>query len=169
MKNKQPYQRRFSANSVRPLSRSEVVKIIRAIWDEHSSRTTRKVSPDDGSDTKNESAKNFLRREIYALGRRIRSAPLSWDADALFEEMGRTTTRPDALENLFHALLFCVYESEQGITRQDRSLMSKELEYAYRHRVPPELLCGFLYQSTDRRRLSDRLTAGFTEPAFRSA
>ncbi len=144
-----------------------IAKIIEEIWDEHSSRRIRKVSPDDASDTKNESAKNFLRREIYALGCQILNAPPSWDASDLLEKMECKTTRPDALENEFHALLVCVYRGEQGLTRQDRSLVSKELKYAYCHRVPPELLCGFLYQSTDRRRLSDRLEKGFIEPAFR--
>lgn len=45
--------------------------------------------------------------------------------------------------------------------------MAMELEYARRHEVPPCLLCGFLYQSTDRRKIGERLYKDFIEPAFR--
>lgn len=45
--------------------------------------------------------------------------------------------------------------------------MAKELEYALRHSVPPEFLCGFLYQSGGRKTLLKKLEAGYKEPAFR--
>ncbi len=164
------YERSFSVSERRPLKRSTIIRILREIFDEHSSRAVRKVSPDDGSDTKNETAKNFLRREIYALGTRIlNTLQAPWNADRFLEAMGRSTTRPEALENVFHALLYLLYVGEQGFSRQERSLIGRELEYAYRHKVPPELVVGFLYQSTDRKRLRERLDSSFCEPAFRAA
>ena len=172
MKRKQGlgYQRSFSIEQDTTLKRRDLEKILFEIFDEHSSRKRRKVSPDDGSATKNESAKNFLRREIYALGYRIQnSGSGKLDANSLLEAMGRTTTRPEKLKNVFHALLFFVYEGEQGFPRQERSKLARELEYAYRHRIPPELLCGFLFQSSNRNKLSKLLKSGFIEPAFRDA
>lgn len=163
------YERTFSVADKRPLKRSTVVNLLQEIFEEHSSRVLRKVSFDDGSNTKNETAKNFLRREIYALGTRLRkSSREPWRPEKFLVAMGRSTTRPEALENVFHALLYLLYEGEQGFTRQERSLVGRELEYAYRHGIPPELLVGFLYQSTDRKRIGERLESGFIEPAFRS-
>ncbi|WP_234032803.1 hypothetical protein [Aurantiacibacter arachoides] len=167
-KKKMGYSRTFDADSSRPLKQRDVERATYSIWNEHSDRLTRKTSPGDGSDTKNESAKNFLRREVYALGRRLLRSKSGQELVAkLFSQLGFRTTRPQAMENVFHGLLCCIYEGEGGFTRQERSLIAKELEYAHRHNVPPELLCGFLYQSTDRRRLSARLVEGFIEPAFR--
>jgi hypothetical protein len=163
------YERSFAFAEKRPLKGSSVIRILREIFDEHSARVTRKVSAHDGSDTKNETAKNFLRREIYALGTRLRNSSREpGNAEKFLTAMGRpASTRPEALENVFHALLYLLYEREEGFTRQERSLIGRELEYAYQHEVPPKLLVGFLYQSTDRKRLGERLKAGFREPAFR--
>lgn len=162
------YQRSFATEGGRALKLRDVEKATLAIGEEHYKRGRRLVSPDDGSDTRNESAKNFLRREVYALGRRLLTQKSGTELVAeLFSKLGFRTTRPEALENVFHGLLCCIYEREGGYTRQERSLIAKELEYAHRHNVPPELLCGFLYQSTDRKRLSERLESGFIEPAFR--
>ena len=101
-------------------------------------------------------------RRIFCVGKYISSGAI-YDTpdltigrmDDLLEKFSIKTTRPEAMENNFHALLWCVYEGEQGYSKQERSLMSLELEYAYRHDVPPELLSGFLYQSTSRRDLEE--------------
>ena len=167
---KESYKRSFSLDGKKPLKRSVIVRILGEIFDEHSDRVHRKVSAEDGTDTKNESAKNFLRREIYALGTRIlNTSSEPWNGENFLALMNRTTTRPATLENVFHALFFFLYEGEEGFSRQERSLMGRELEYAYRHKIPAELLVGFLYQSTDRKRLSQRLEEGFVEPAFRGS
>ena len=164
------YKRSFSIEENTTLKPRDLEKILFEIFDEHSSRKKRKVSTNDGSATKNESAKNFLRREIYALGYRIQnSSSGKFDANGLLDAKGRTTTRPEKLENVFHALLFFVYEGEQGFPRQERSKLARELEYAHRHRIPPELLCGFLFQSSNRNKLGKLLKSGFIEPAFRDS
>lgn len=166
---KSGYLRAFEADSPKPVSRRKASTILAAIWAEFERRRDAKVSFEDGSDTRNESAKNFLRREIYALGLHImRGEPQSWRLEDLVNEMRETnTTRPEALSNVFHALLMCVYRADARISRQERSLMAMELEYARRHDIEPRLLCGFLYQSTDRKRIGKRLEDAFTEPAFR--
>ena len=164
------YERSFSIDGQKPLKRSVIIRILGEIFDEHSDRVYRKVCAEDGTDTKNETAKNFLRREVYALGTRIlNTSSEPWSADKFLALMDRTTTRPAALENVFHALFFLLYEGEEGFSRQERSLMGRELEYAYRHNIPAELLAGFLYQSTDRKRLGQRLRERFVEPAFRGS
>lgn len=164
------YVRAFEHDSDKSINQRKIMIIMEGIWAEYE----RRLKPGDwlnqeGNNTRNESAKNFLRREIYALGwRLIRSEPQSWELEDLVNQMRDTkTTRPEALSNVFHALLMCVYRADTRITRQDRSLIAKELEYAHRHKIPPSLLCGFLYQSTDRRDIGERLKANFIEPAFR--
>lgn len=164
------YERSFGGHQSKRLSLKMASKIMTDIWREHERRRKAKVSFEDGSDTRNESAKNFLRREIFALGTFILDQPpLSWRLDDLVDELrDNRTTRPEALSNVFHALLMCVYrsESESRISRQERSLMAMELEYAHRHEVPAWLLCGFLYQSTNRKKLGERLEKDFREPAY---
>lgn len=168
MKRTSVYVRSFDPKADKPLSRRQLSASLRDIWAEFDCRRTAKVSFHDGSNTRNESAKNFLRREIYALGLHMFChPPISWRVEDFVNDMRDTrTTRPDALANVFHALLMCVYRADAPISRQERSLMAVELEYARRHEVPPSLLCGFLYQSTDRKRIWERLEANFIEPAF---
>jgi hypothetical protein len=167
------YRRLFDMDERSPIKPRKLDAILEAIWDEYDYRLTAKVSDDDGSATRNETAKNFLRREVYALGRCLERSPLpSWSIEKFVRtKRENSTTRPEALSNIFHALLMCIlredYRTGTRITRQERSLMATELEYAHRHDVPPALLCGFLYQSTDRRKIR-QLPPEFREPAFRS-
>ncbi|QFT76011.1 hypothetical protein [Erythrobacter sp. THAF29] len=168
MKKKPTYQRAFQLSEGR-IKRTDLPKLIERIGNEYVRRKTAKVSFEDGTDTKNESAKNFLRREVYALGiALLHHGPRNWSPRALVESIRKTrTTRPEALSNVFHALLMSIFETDESINRNERSLIAKELEYAHRHEVPPEFLCGFLYQSTDRKKIGERLRSDFTEPAFR--
>jgi hypothetical protein len=169
MKRNLGYERGFNVSSNKALSRKRLEKIMIDIWNEYDRRLTAKVSFEDGSSTRNETAKNFLRREIYVLGMYLLDEPpITWRIEDFVDGWRDTkTTRPRSLANVFHALLMCVYRSDSRISRQERSLMAKELEYAWRHEVPPSLLCGFLYQSTDRKKIGERLAEDFREPAFR--
>ena len=73
------------------------------------------------------------------------------------------------MANIFHALFLGLYEEDTQISRQERAQMAKELLYADRHNVPPEYLCGFLYQSGGRKKLDEKLNeSGYLEPAFSS-
>lgn len=169
------YERGFDLNDERPIGRALALKIVERIWAEHNHRLSRAYV--DGVKklsghalTKNETAKNFLRREIYAFGRCLIENPPSWDVSEIAGRVRRNpTTRPAALARTFHALLMCIYEEDDLISRQERSLMAQELEYAHRHDVPPELLCGFLYQSGSRSSISKKLASGYVEPAFAGA
>jgi hypothetical protein len=166
------YERAFDAGVRKPIKRTLALKAIEGIWAEHhyrlSSSYIDRIEQLSGySLTKNETAKNFLRREIYALGGCLMKNPPSWDVSEIAGEIRkRPTTRPDALTRTFHALLMCIYEEDDLISRQERSLIAQELEYAHRHNVPPELLCGFLYQSGARAEIRKKLASAYVEPAF---
>ena len=60
-----------------------------------------------------------------------------------------------------------VYEDDSQISRQERWLMARELEYAHRHNVPSALLAGFLLQSGLRTDIPAKIKSGYIEPAFR--
>lgn len=164
------YERAFKPRPVRPLKRKVVDDALLAIWREFEARLPSAYAADQKFGlSKNEDAKNFLRREVYALGRALQNSPPKWDvAELVASSRVHRTTRIEALEGrVFHALLMGVYHEDSLIKRQERWSMAKELEYADRHDVPPEHLCGFLYQSGGRSNLLKKLAAGYREPAFR--
>lgn len=164
------YVRTFELSPTSPLLRRQVYKTLTAIWDEHSSRLSDEFVEKQRKFglSKNEDAKNFLRREIYALGLALLAAPPNWKvADLVASVRVNPVTRPGALENrVFHALIMGVYNDDSQINRQERWTMTRELEYALRHHVPPHFLCGFLYQSGGRKNLLKKLAAGYIEPGF---
>ncbi len=165
------YARNFTISPDATLGKPQANKALINISDEHYRRLKR--SHFDGQQfglSKNEDAKNFLRREIYALGLSYLANPPRWAVSELVAKIRVSqTTRMEALENVFHSLLMSVYEEDDPISRQERWLMARELEYARRHNVPPEFLCGFLYQSGGRKNLLKKLEAGYIEPAFRDS
>lgn len=170
MRKKSSYHRRFGARSG-PLARREVFQILTEIWKEHDRRRSSSfVAEQEFNMSKNEDAKNFLRREIYALGLFLTENPTKWDLTQLISDMRATkSTKEDSVrDRIFHLLLMGLFEEDSVISRQERWSMSRELEYARRHEIPPELICGFIFQSGGRSRLNDKLKAGFIEPAFRS-
>lgn len=162
------YKRAFAIGSAVPMKKAVAAKATLAIWDEHCRRLSN--SGDDGeyAPTKNENAKNFLRREIYLLGRELRRVPpTNWDVSDLAKSIRPTSIGQDKpLAQTFHALLMSVYSDDMQISRQERWLMARELEYAYRHNVPPELLAGFLLQSGLRTDIPSKVKSGYIEPAF---
>ena len=167
---KKDYRRAFDLGSSKQLKRAQVNEALISIWREHDYRLS---SSHAGSQpfglSKNEAAKNFLRREIYALGLALKQSPPKWDVSELVaSSRARQTTRIDVLEDrIFHALFMGVYNDDTLIKRQERWSMTRELEYAHRHGVPPQFLCGFLYQSGGRTGLLEKLKVGYVEPAFR--
>lgn len=152
------------------LKKRTVEQALLKIWEEHGNRMTAACSVQEFSPTKNESAKNYLRREIYKLGRRlIKSPPTSWStADIVVKVRGEKNRRTDKLGEVFHDLLMAVYDEDfPQLDRQERWSMTQELEYARRHNVHSKYLCGFLYQSGPRGEIRKKLKAGYIEPAFR--
>lgn len=163
------YVRTFEPSPAKPLTKHQVDQALTAIWDEHSRRvpTSYGAAMEFGL-SKNEDAKNFLRREIYALGLVLQAAPPTWKLSELIASArANPVTRPEPLENqVFHALFMGVYDDDSQITRQERWSMTRELQYASLHSVPPRYLCGFLYQSGGRKNLLKKLAAGYMEPGF---
>ncbi len=165
-KERPPFERPY--DPAKPLRRKDVERAVLAIWAEHSHRLTSTFHAGPYKPTKNESAKDFLRREIYALGAHLLRWPSAGSVvDDLVDKIRIARTRPDKRDDVFHALLMCMYDDDSAISRQERWLMAKELEYAHRHRIPPELVCGFLYQSGPRTEMPKKIKAGHVEPAFR--
>ena len=146
----------------------EVQKTLSAIWRGYSRRLAGSGVEPVYSPTKNESAKYFLMREIYALGRQLISEKPSFDPEDLVAMMrDQPTTRPDVSPGPFHALFMAVYKENDPISGSERWLMARELKYAYRHNISPELLCGFLLQSGTRKEINKKLDNDYIEPAFR--
>lgn len=187
---KKSYERLFDSDSEAPLSKRRADAAAGAIWDEYEIRFKREerrrkalkqkrkgnsevfVPPPEKTKegwtlSKNETSINFLRREIYALGLAlIRNEP-DWDvADLVTAVRVRPTTRPEKLDNVFHALFMTGFQDDERLSRQARWKLAKEAEYAHRHDVPPGLLCGFLYQSGDNNEIARKLASGYFEPAY---
>ena len=170
MKKKAGYIRGFELDPTAPLKRSHVEKLLLAIWDEHSARLRSSfAATQEYGLSKNEDAKNFLRREVYALGLALQRSPPTWNvAELITSSRAHQTTRADVLKNnVFQALFMGIYNEDDQISRQERWVMARELEYAARHNVPPEFLCGFVYQSGGRKNLLKKLGADYRERAFR--
>lgn len=164
---KHKYERKFDLTSPKKIKRKDAEQSVLNIWREYSRRLTSDFHVGAFDQTKNESAKNFLRREIYALGLTIlQSEPTSWGAEDILRSVRTRTNRPDKLGHVFHDLLMSVYEDDSTISRQERHLMAREIEYARRHGISPELLCGFLYQSGPRTQIAKKLKANYREPGF---
>lgn len=169
---KRAFQRAFDPKKEKPLSKKQVLNALRDIELAYDVRTNTRFREDPGSGferTKAESAAYFLRREIYALGCHMKKrSPTTYDPQDLIDAMRpKKTTRPDKEPGVFHALFMAMYDEDTGQSRRDRWWMAQELEYAWRHRVPPELLAGFLLQSGPRKEIIKKIKSGYIEPGFR--
>lgn len=169
MQRKSGFKRPYDPNAGQPISRQKALRTVNLIWDEYTWRMSSAAHQGPYKPTKNESGRNFLLREIYALGLHLLSnPPTDWGTKDILGKVRTHLTRPDKAGDVFHDLFMSVFDSDEGtISRQERHLMARELEYARRHEVPPELLCGFLYQSGPRTEISRKLAAGYVEPTFR--
>lgn len=146
----------------------KVEKELNWIWREHARRLEHRPRDPDYSYTKNENAKYFMMREIYALGRQLMTEKPSFDPEDLVNmRRVRPTTRPEVSPGPFYALFMAVYKEDHQVSARERWLMARELKYAHRHNIPPELLCGFLLQSGTRKDVNKKLKNDYTEPAFR--
>ncbi|MGB5864423.1 MAG: hypothetical protein WBG95_08980 [Sulfitobacter sp.] len=61
-------------------------------------------------------------------------------------------------ENPFYYAFYIAFGNEPQITRHERSKASRQLVYAYRHKVPPHFLIGFIYQTGGSKVIDARLT-----------
>ena len=167
-KKREAYVRRYAQRG--KLTKRLTSEALDAIWAEFEGRLKTSWHTGPYSQSKNEQAKYFLRREIYALGLAILDAsPTGWSTADLVRKIRLSVSRPDKLGNVFHDLLMCVYDDDSQVSRRERSNYALEMEYARRHEVRPELLCGFILQSGGHGEISRKLRANYVEPAFREA
>lgn len=93
-----------------------------------------------------ETSTGFVKREVYMLVRtwRIRRD----DLRTALAELGHTPTRRSALiNNPFHWVLRALKRRGLPIGDSEVRRIATELEYARRHRVPDELVVGFIDQT----------------------
>lgn len=133
-----------------------------------------------------ERAINFLKREVYRLGRFYRRRGL----DELLEKEVRHRRESNvhklkSFDNIFNVAFLCIFEADwryinvraaDGKTEKvregkfaklsaaDREFYVQQLTYADLHFVAPELLCGFLLQSGNPKLIRQKLKDGYTEP-----
>lgn len=114
-----------------------------------------------------ESANGTLKREAY----RVICHYIDKGRAQFFEHVirrdGRSLSSVVKLaDNPFHYGLKAMFIDDSVITPPDRSLFANQMLYAYRHRVPPEHLVGFIYQSGSSAALRRKLKEGAIEPGF---
>lgn len=143
-------------------------KTMAAIWSEYTRRLTTSSHAEPYSRTKSENAKYFLAREVYALGMHIYAyPPKGWTTKDILTKVRSHLNRPEKTGDVFHDLLMSVFEDDMQLDRRERWQVAQELEYARRHNIPAELVCGFLLQSGPRSEVPRKLKDDYREPAFR--
>jgi len=166
-KKKAAFGRSYDYTAQVPISKKSAEQAMHEIWDEYSNRLRTGSHQGSYSRTKSESAKYFLAREIYALGTYIyRLPPERWSTKDIVAGSRAQINRPDKVGHVFHDLLMSVYQDDMQIDRRERWQVAQELEYARRHDVPVELVCGFLLQSGPRSEVPKKLKSGYIEPGF---
>ena len=130
-------------------------------WLRHSGATGRGLSPQTSRNGE------FL-RAVYALVLSYRDCGKLEIIKKLVEKDGNAPARgPTFEENPFHWALLSVFsEQGDGPDRRERSLFAYQMLYADRHKVPPHLLIGFIYQCGKQTPISQRLKQGEIEPGF---
>lgn len=103
------------------------------------------VSPD-------ERAENALRRMSYIVGAQLAHKSTGNRLDKYFRETKRPGPlvhgrAPSAAENPFFSCLHLLMCGEKWMTPSQKSKSAKALLYAYRHKVPPQFLTGFILQT----------------------
>jgi hypothetical protein len=135
--------------------------------------------------SKAETARYFFLREIYDLGIHLQENPPSFSRQELLSKARKHKLRAqEIVDCTFHMLTMSCFQEDadrpgkssavrlagdyQTPSRQERNTMVRELQYARRHEVPPQFLCGFLLQSKGRTNLRNKLKDGYVEPMFRT-
>lgn len=115
-----------------------------------------------------DSAMGYLKRESY----RIIIHFIKIEETSFFERVVRRdgralTSRVKLDENPFHFGLLALFNGDDVLTRQDRSVFSMQMLYAYRHCIPPKLLIGFSYQSGSKDDIRRKLAEHYVEDGFK--
>jgi len=106
----------------------------------------------------NDSAVTFIRMNVYRVGiHLIESEQLSVLKDLFPREGLKKNSIPTVDENPFYWVLrYFFTDIPDDMPVQIRNRTAKQLNYAYRHRIPPYLLVGFLYILKDPENISKK-------------
>lgn len=117
------------------------------------------------------SANSFLRENIYRLGQILRDTKQVEPIRKFFpDERRRRKDVPSLNENIFYWILIHLYgDDTETMPVPVRNRISKQLEYASRHGIPPYLLVGFLYQISEPEHVAKRLKTNLMEKWYSSA
>jgi len=109
--------------------------------------------------TADDSANEFLRKNVYRLGNLLLDEEQIEAVRSLFpSEPKRRIDVPALEENIFHWILVYMFPSSQGkMLLSVRNRMAKQLVYARRHKIPAYLLVGFLYQVKNSNNLKEEI------------
>ena len=118
-------------------------EVILKKWDQYHEQEKagdRKRSPND-------SAVTFLRKNIYRVGiHLIETDKLDVLRDLFPRQASGKNSMPTVRENPFYWILrYYFADRTKDMPVQIRNRTAKQLNYAYRHRIPPYLLVGFMY------------------------
>jgi len=114
-----------------------------------------------------ENANGFLKRECYrVICHFIERRAVRFFESVIRRDGNALSSVIKIADNPFHYGLTAMLVDQSVMTRNDKSLFSGQMVYAYRHSIPPRLLVGFIYQSGSNAELRRKLKAGTTEPGF---
>lgn len=89
-----------------------------------------------------------MKRELYALGRRLLMHDQENLAVSALVQSGRRRSSLPCLENnVYHHLIKLIGDGQYPLARSEEDRIACELEYARKHRVPDDYLIGFILQS----------------------
>lgn len=140
-------------------------------WIENNARSRLSGKAQGHRRSPHEAAIGFLKRQSYELIiKYIKHGDVRTFERAVRYEGRPLPSQVRIDENPFHFGLLALFPTgtdyEDLISRQDRSAFALQMLYASRHRVPPRLLTGFLYQTGSLPQLRERLKEGFVEEGF---
>lgn len=150
MKKAKDYQRVITLEHGKRFVRARWLEATDAVCQEYLNRKKLPKGKDqNGKDVPpDERPDSFLKREIYALGRRLLHHGIEIDfTRASGKVRSGENRRSEADDNVFLGLLICTFADDNLLSRRLRSRYANELMFAHENDVPPGLLCGFLYQS----------------------
>lgn len=97
-----------------------------------------------------DTARGYLKREVYryVCERLEKKAAVALEWCIEEARGGRQPRRPSFKENPFHWVLLGLQDNpELNLKKGEVSRFGRQLLYGRRHKVPPELLIGFIYQT----------------------
>lgn len=113
----------------------------------------------------NYSSLGTLKRYVYAVGVALKHAnQVGVVSNFIPEERIIRQNTPDPRTEVFFWLTTAIIaKSKEGLPSSQIWKLSKQLEYAFRHKVPPELVVGFIYLIVNPEDISKKIETGEKE------